>query len=222
MLSFDIQDFKFWVNQDPAASYELKLLNKMQARRLPKIDKIAVDLALQVTADSPKLDAIFYASRHGELQYSYELLEDIAQQKSLSPTKFSQSVHNAVASFITVEKKTHIPVSAIAAGADSALMGLLAGLNFLNSKPGSTILVLFSDAIVPSVYHSQLQEPDSDVVLALTLKSGHTYSINMRENQPPIDYSKSLQSIELIKWLNSRNEKHLLLGQQSSWQLNRK
>lgn len=222
MITFDITCFHSWSSVDHKTEYVLRQLEKNRARRFPAVDKIIIDLALQSLASNPPVSAIFYASRHGELGYSYELIKNISQGKSLSPTKFSQSVHNSIPSFITIEKLQHIPVSAIAAGQDSFLMGLVAGLNFCQSNPQQQVLYIFSDAKVPSVYKEKLTEPDEDTAIACILKLGSAYTLDKQQlNFSTLSYNERLQSIDFINWMNCNATTPLRIGHSSSWLLSK-
>ena len=63
---------------------------------MSSLSKLAVQIALEAAGDS-KPDFLVFCSQHGDLTRLREMLRDIASGVELSPTAFSQSVHNASA-----------------------------------------------------------------------------------------------------------------------------
>ena len=69
------------------------------------LSKMAVQVALQ-TAGDERPDFLIFCSRHGELVRTRELLGSVVGGSELSPTGFSQSVHNTSAGLYTIIAKS--------------------------------------------------------------------------------------------------------------------
>ena len=82
-------------------SYELKHLTKSQSRRMSRFSKMTVDLSLDIATGEQIHQAVF-ASRHGELGNSTDLIDLIIDKELLSPTKFTQSVHNTPSGLFSI------------------------------------------------------------------------------------------------------------------------
>lgn len=87
---------------------------KTHRRRMSTLSKMAVQTALEVT-ESERPDFLVFCSQHGELSRTRELLTSIVERTELSPTSFSQSVHNASAGLYTIVTSSGAPATSLAA-----------------------------------------------------------------------------------------------------------
>jgi hypothetical protein len=83
-------------------------------RRMSSLTRLAVQIAIEAAGDC-KPDFLIFCSQHGDLTRLREMLNDISSGVELSPTTFSQSVHNASAGLFTIISRSTAPVSALAA-----------------------------------------------------------------------------------------------------------
>jgi hypothetical protein len=115
-------------------------------------------------------EEIVFASRHGNMGITTDLLMQLASPEVLSPAKFSMAVHNApvgVVSLITVNRAGH---TAVAGGARSMAAALTEG--WLRLETGSpSVLVCYTDAPLVGVYDG-FDEPGPCVHLAMRVSSG--------------------------------------------------
>lgn len=82
----------------------------MMRRRMSKLSKIAVQVAAELS-EGEDIGYTVFSSRHGELERTVQLLQDILSGEDASPTAFSQSVHNTAAGLFTIAtKKRYLPV----------------------------------------------------------------------------------------------------------------
>ncbi len=162
------------------------------------------------------VDFIVYSSAHGELGLSYELLEDLILGKPLSPTQFSQSVHNSIPGFFTIETKNNAPTTSIAAGKNSLLMGIISALNHLYANPCEHVLVIYSDARVPQIYEEKLSEKNEAAVISMILKKGKAF--HFFENQKrTLNYNEDTPS-RFISWItNTSSSEEITLGSKSNF-----
>ncbi|WP_261817666.1 beta-ketoacyl synthase chain length factor [Vibrio gallicus] len=130
----------------------------MMRRRMSNLSKYAVQVALELLKEHD-VDYIVFASRHGELERSVQLIEDIVQGEDASPIAFSQSVHNTAAGLTTIAAKKAIAVTSIAAADNTFQMALLEAYAYLNLNPEHKVLFVDFDEPVPDCY--AIYEPDS-------------------------------------------------------------
>lgn len=179
-FSFDILKLEKWSSS--LGEYgPLRELTKMQSRRMTSVGKKTIDLALSCTKNE-KVDFVVYSSRHGELNLSYDLIKSFLADDTPSPMKFSQSTHNAIAGLYCIQSKRKVPVTALSAGKDSFKMGLVAVYNHLKAHSKHNVLFMFSEAKVPEIYTSKINDPDEDRVLCALMKQGDKFKFEITES----------------------------------------
>jgi len=108
------------------------VLASTERRRAPDSVALALDVALQACRaarrDPAELRSVF-ASMHGDLGITDYLCSTLAKDpRSLSPTRFHNSVHNAAAGYWAIGTGCRMPYTAIAAGDMTAGAGMLEAL----------------------------------------------------------------------------------------------
>src|SRR4051812_6705411 len=101
-LTFSILDWKAWT---PAHDLQpdVSVIPAMLRRRLSPIGRAALSVIMPL-ADSQGAMPLVYVSRHGDLNRTLGLLQDLALGEPLSPTAFSLSVHNATAGLFSIQQ----------------------------------------------------------------------------------------------------------------------
>ena len=118
-------------------------------RRCSNLSKIAIETSNQAMKNQ-HIDYAIFCSRHGELDCSISLLKEISKQVILSPTKFSQSVHNTAAGLFSVIHRLHQDTISIAARNNTFFMGMIETFTWLRLNPNKIVLlVIFDDEICP-------------------------------------------------------------------------
>ena len=69
----------------------------MQRRRIERLGRMAIQTACWCQEAEESGVPLVFASRHGDVARSMELLEALAADEPPSPTTFGLSVHNAIA-----------------------------------------------------------------------------------------------------------------------------
>ncbi|MCL1075751.1 beta-ketoacyl synthase chain length factor [Shewanella dokdonensis] len=165
------QDWQHWQHADKvapvsAAAPSLTQIPSMQKRRFSRLTKMMLEAAFQAAA--PQHCRSVFASRHGELHRTVVLLEDILSKQPLSPTGFSQSVHNTASGVFGIVTQNQAASTSIAAGSHTLAQALLESWGQLAEDP-SPILLVFGDDPVPPVYDKFTDEPEYPLALALVL-----------------------------------------------------
>lgn len=180
--------------------YTLQKLNKMQTRRMTSLAKVTVDLAL-MASKGVELDYVVLASRHGEVGLAFDLIQSILKKEIPSPTKFSQSTHNAMAGLFSIESKCRAPMTAISAGRNSLVMGLFNCANHLSINPGHKVLFIFGDARLPHVYNSEDADINTDdISLAMIIESGKEFSLKQfQTDDAHVSFNQALTLLDHLR-----------------------
>lgn len=160
---------------DPAA-VPADRIPAMMRRRMSALSKIAVQVAAELS-DNEEIAYTIFSSRHGELQRTIQLLQDILSGEDASPTAFSQSVHNTAAGLFTIATQQAIPASSIAGGDDGFHYALLEAFTFLHDQPDKKVLVIDFDAPLPEVYSRFAQYTSAPYALGMVIGAGDAVTL---------------------------------------------
>lgn len=163
-----------WPQDGPT---EFKAIPPMMRRRMSLQSKLAVQTALTLLKDN-SIDYLVFASRHGELHRTANLIQSILEGDDASPMAFSQSVHNTAAGLTTIAAKAPIPLTSIAAGQDTFHNALIEAYLYLNQYPSHRVLVIDFDQPLPDLYQEFETQYYSDYALGFVLTSGSNYSVS--------------------------------------------
>ncbi|MEW7311482.1 beta-ketoacyl synthase chain length factor [Buttiauxella gaviniae] len=142
-------------------------LPMMTARRLASGSRLAVDCALAVFSRH-QVDALVFASRHGELERNFRILTALAEGESLSPTDFAMSVHNSAVGNTTIAAKQALVSSSVSAGYDTFAQALIEVASLHHAGYQRVLLVDF-DGLIPEFYHPHLPGEAVNIPFAVGL-----------------------------------------------------
>ena len=141
------------VQQNYAA---LETIPAMQRRRLSVLAKMAIHSAL-VTLNGERADYIVWVSKYGDEEKTLDILKDVLNQQTPSPTQFSISVHNAIAGLYSILCQDDTPSTSLSADWTDALIDAYA---FLKSNPqAKRVLVVSYDQPLPNLYSDAVEFP---------------------------------------------------------------
>jgi hypothetical protein len=118
--------------------------------------------------ERPQVRTVF-ATRHGSINESIELLHQVVAGERLSPTKFSHTVHNAQAGLFCIAGGNRQASSSLAAGADTFSCGWLEALTHLEREPARPVLLVTSDVPLDATFAALVPEPPGAYGLGLLL-----------------------------------------------------
>lgn len=214
-----------WSQQTPAIDAASKIakslfLPMMTARRLASGSRLAVDCALAMLARA-KVDALVFASRHGELERNFRILTALAEQHTVSPTDFAMSVHNSAVGNVTIAAKMPYVSSSVCAGRDTFGQALVevASLHFAGYK---RVLMVDFDGVLPDFYQPFLDHEKNNFpfAVALLLEAGSQMQVTSLPSLPNIDVSLPQSLMFLHAWL-SGIPNFTLSGERLRWQWER-
>lgn len=151
---------------------EARFLPAMLRRRCGSLARIMLTTAFDC-CDADELAEVntVFASRHGNINESIDLLDRLAFGKPLSPTKFSHTVHNAQAGLFSIASGNRLPSSSIAAQDDSFACGYLEALTLLERYRERSVLLVVGDVPLAPVFAHLVDEPVGSYGLALLLET---------------------------------------------------
>lgn len=144
----------------------LREVPAMARRRIERLGRLAYQVAATCQGDERGMPAVF-ASRHGDVARSVELLETLAQGETLSPTSFGLSVHNAIGGQYSITRQDTANVVSVAAGPATAEAGAIESWGLLQEHP--EVLLVVYDVALPAAYGAFADEPAADFAWALRL-----------------------------------------------------
>ena len=115
----------------------------------------------------PENVRVVFASRHGEVDRTLSILQELAAGREVSPALFSMSVHNAVAGIWSIFKGNRAPMSALAAGPETFGWGLVEAIATWRADPAWPVLYVYADDRLPEPWAAGLPQPGLHAVALL-------------------------------------------------------
>ncbi|QSX37043.1 beta-ketoacyl synthase chain length factor [Shewanella sedimentimangrovi] len=138
----------------------------MQRRRFSRLTRMMLEVAHQACA--PDNCRSVFASRHGELNRTIDLLQNIIGDEPLSPMGFSQSVHNTASGLFGIVHQNRAASTSIAAGTETLSQAMVEAYAQLAEDP-EPLLLVFGDDPVPPVYDEYTSEYELPLAMGLVL-----------------------------------------------------
>lgn len=164
-------------------------LPAMLRRRCTPLTRLVLTAAFGALADDeqPGVRTVF-ATRHGSINESIELLHQVVAGERLSPTKFSHTVHNAQAGLFCIAAGNRRASSSLAAGADTFACGWLEALAHLERDPATPVLLVTSDVPLDPTFAVLVKEPPGAYGLGLLLAregTGPAFDLDLAGRSAP-------------------------------------
>lgn len=141
----------------------------MQRRRLERVGRMALQTAYWCqTAEVADIPLVF-ASRHGDINRTYEMLEGLARKEALSPTHFGLSIHNAIVAQYSIARQLKQNYLAVAAGKSTAEAAVIEALGLLHDGADEVMVVMY-DGLLPEPYQAFRDEGFAEYAWAWRLK----------------------------------------------------
>jgi len=233
MIRIDVVRWAFWSpeSSDPAHWLDLwrtpgaepvngnpgaEQIPPMQRRRMSRLTKMALTVALDATVDAP-VDYSIFCSQHGEIVRTREILASISDGVEISPTAFAQSVHNTSSGLYTIIAKSNHASTSIASGANSFAHAWLEAQAYLAGNPAHRVLLVDFDEVIPEEYRSYSQQIDCDHALAMLLTAAPDGGIEMTRSADAVDQDLP-QGPQFLAWIQSEQRELTLGSDGQGWQ----
>lgn len=171
------------------------------SRRLTAMGRMVLDFLTQSQAFSKKEGVPWVvSSQHGDTKRMVRLFDHLAQKETLSPTDFSQSVHNAIVggfSIATQNKKTH---TALSGANHSFQMGLLEAIALCKDLQ-SQVGYIYYDTPLPDIYEKAIEE--QYVLLIIEPEVKNNFHFKLKYCTKESDIRKLFLLHDLTKYFES-------------------
>ncbi|MFM0501977.1 beta-ketoacyl synthase chain length factor [Paraburkholderia caffeinilytica] len=141
-----------WSSWPAAASAapDIGFIEPIVRRRLSTLSRIALKVAHDCVAQDEV--RVVFASRHGELRRTTDILRAISAGEPVSPTAFSLSVLNAMTGVFGIARGDRSAASAISAGAETLGYALLEAYAQYVTQPEAPVLLVYADEPADPAY----------------------------------------------------------------------
>ena len=141
-----------WSSWPAAASAapDIGFIEPIVRRRLSTLSRVALKVAHDCVAQDEV--RVVFASRHGELRRTTDILRTISAGEPVSPTAFSLSVLNAMTGVFGIARGDRSAASAISAGAETLGYALLEAYAQYATRPGAPVLLVYADEPADQAY----------------------------------------------------------------------
>jgi len=146
---------------------DVEFVEPMVRRRLSSLSRMALKVAGDCVDARPATRVVF-ASRHGELRRTTDILRAIDAGEPVSPNAFSLSVLNAMSGLFGIARRDRSAASALSAGAQTLGYALLEAFAQHQEAPHTPVLVVYADEPADPVYGA-VEDEVSGCALAVLL-----------------------------------------------------
>lgn len=198
---------------------DVNQLPALLRRRLDRLGRMALHTAWPCLEALDSVTFVF-ATRHGSLRRTMELLAALAHDQLLSPALFSTSVHNGTAGLYSIARGDRGAATAIAAGMDTLGMGLLEGAGLIAA--GAThVLVCYADDKLPPPYDTAPGNGESRAPFCISLLlEPVTQGADVCHLVPAIGAASEAPETALLRFL-VEHRASTVLGVDQCWRLER-
>lgn len=145
---------------DGADTPALTEVSAMQRRRIERLGRMAIQTACWCE-QAPGADSsvpLVFASRHGDVERSMDLLRSLVADEPLSPTTFGLSVHNAIGALYSITRGHRGNNLALAAGKATVEAACLEAVGLL-ADGAEEVRIIAYDPPLPALYAEFIDEP---------------------------------------------------------------
>lgn len=140
-----------WSAIQANASADIGFIDAMTRRRLSQLSRMALKVAHDCIASCDDVRVVF-ASRHGELARTTDILKAITAHEPVSPTAFSLAVLNGMTGVLGIARGDRTPATAISAGLETLGYGLLEAYAQSEEDASSPVLLVYADEPADPLY----------------------------------------------------------------------
>ncbi|CAH2907330.1 MAG: 3-oxoacyl-[ACP] synthase [uncultured Paraburkholderia sp.] len=174
-----------WSSWPAAASAapDIGFIEPIVRRRLSTLSRVALKVAHDCVGGNEA--RVVFASRHGELRRTTDILRTISAGEPVSPTAFSLSVLNAMTGVFGIARGDRSAASAISAGPETLGYALLEAYAQHAAQPASPVLLVYADEPADPTYGTIEDEVQGGAIaLLLSNEAGQGHLVCTRLASP--------------------------------------
>jgi hypothetical protein len=185
---------------------DARFLPAMLRRRCTPLTRIMLRAAFDVCPEPLRAEVrTVFASRHGSINESIELIECVARGLPISPAKFSHTVHNAQAALFSIATGNRRASSSLAAQEDTLASGWLEALAHLEREPERPVLLVQGDVPLAPTFAPLVDEPVASYAVAWLLAAageGQPVELSLEPSEPGASRPRRPwpEAAELLRW----------------------
>jgi len=190
----------------PSGVPDAKFLPAMLRRRCTPLTRTMLTAAFGAAEpdELARLRTVF-SSRHGSINESIGLLENVVRREKLSPATFSHTVHNAQAGLFSIASGNRRASASLAAQDDTHAHGWLEALAQLEREPARPLLLVTGDVPLAPTFAPLVQEPVCSYAVAWLLArdgEGEPLEVAFGGSAQPgaAEQRKWPEAAELLRW----------------------
>lgn len=230
-INFSIQAWAGWMPVDPtldtlpgsrinrADTPDVSTIPALLRRRLNGLGRASVAPAMKVLEGSGNA-AVVYSCRHGDLERSLAVLQELASDVPVSPMQFSLSVHNAIAGILSIDRQLTACISSIAFGDEGLVPTLLEAVGLLSDQYPQ-VLCIVSDVPPPDIYRAQGYGPRLPHAACFVVSSGGGLSLSVAGKSAGEAAPALPQAMALLQFLESETHRLAINHNGSVWLLSK-
>jgi hypothetical protein len=154
----------------PGDPPDVSFLPALQRRRCDSLARAMLYVAHECCPDEDIASVpTVFASRHGPIATTVTLLRDLAEQRPVSPTRFSHSVHNTPAGLFSIWSGNRQPSASVSARQESFVQGYVEALCMLHRSATGRVLFVTGDEALPDELAALHDECPGGYAVALLL-----------------------------------------------------
>lgn len=193
---------------------DLSWVPAMTRRRLSRFARMALSAAYECRQGAQGVPMVF-ASRHGDLGRTLEMLTSLSDGEEVSPASFSLSVHNAVPGIASIALGDHCPATAVAAGEESFGCGIVEAVAQLVGS--RQVLLVYADEPPPPVYRAFVEQDEAPHAVAILFDHAAPAQAWMSRVPSAASSDTEPQSLAFLRFLLSGQRRSTWQGGRSAW-----
>lgn len=205
----DTDSWRAWARAPQPLAHEgcpdVQFLPALLRRRCSPLARIMLTAAhAACPAEERARVRTVFASRHGNINESIPMLDRLADEQPISPTKFSHTVHNAQAGLYSIAADNRQASSSVAAQQDTFACGYLETLAHLQRDPNRSVLLVMADIPLAPTFAKLVEEPVATYGLALLLAAdgeGTALRFGADASQAASRAYAWPDALEFLRWL---------------------
>lgn len=219
-----------WTGWAGAAINDASIAKQLVVSESPVVDKIPPMLrrrlnllgracASEILSHTTNGDAvpIVYCSRHGDIDRTLSVLQELSAGSPVSPMTFSLAVHNAICGVASIHQQLKGNISTIAA--DDGLIAVLLEAAGLLNDGHDKVLCLVADTCLPEIYRRHTSDSKPSVPYAacfLVNKTGAT-KLQITTANAAAEHNHDYPALQLLAFLGSTENELRVSHNNTGW-----